>query len=85
MKNLYIACIVAKDSAGDYCGLARPVIAESEEEALGVADAAFVQNYYPDVSSMDTKLRTVQEIPRSFVEQLATKVLGWSSPVKSGT
>lgn len=81
-KNLYVACIVLQDAAGDFVGLTRPVIAESESEALDIAQAALEESV-PDVTDMSEKIRDVKRMPRSFVEQVATEVLGWSNPKES--
>lgn len=65
-------------------GLTRPVIEENEAEALTIAQAALEESM-PDAADMSEKLRDVKEIPRSFVEQVATEVLGWSGPEDLGT
>lgn len=78
-KKLYVACIILQDDAGDFVGLTRPVIAESESEALDVAQTALLESI-PDAASMPEKIRDVKEIPMSFVEQIATEVLGWRAP-----
>ncbi len=82
-KKLYVACIILQDDAGDFVGLTRPVIAESESQALEVAQAALLESI-PGAASMPEKVRDVKEIPTSFVEQIATEVLGWSDPKESG-
>lgn len=74
-KNLYVALVIVRDPASqDITGMARPVIAETAEEALReTQDALFSSD--PSATGMDIVIRDAKEIPRTFVEEIAKEIL----------